>query len=192
MRQQLEEYREDWSAADGEAIEPAAQRVSGRVKWFDMVKGFGFLVADDGGGDILIHYNLLAEIGRKAIPEGALADVDVRAGPRGRQATRIHGVEIPENGLEARPAPRGQPRLDPLDFIGEAGEFVTVSVRWFNRTKGYGFLLCDDGVSQVFVHAETVRRCGLDGLHPGQHLEARIADGPRGALAVEVRPDLHA
>jgi CspA family cold shock protein len=191
MRQQLEEYREDWGATDGEAMDPPPLRLSGRVKWFDMVKGFGFLVADDGGGDILIHYNLLAEIGRKAIPEGALADVDVRAGPRGRQAVRIHSVDIPDDVAAARPAPRGQPRLDPLDFMGEAGDFVGVSVRWFNRTKGYGFLLCDDGISQVFVHAETVRRCGLDGLHPGQLLEARIADGPRGALAVEIRPDLN-
>lgn len=156
----------------------------GRVKWFDAVKGYGFLVPDDGGSDVLLHYNLLAPHGRKTLPEGARLVAQVMAGPRGRQARELLEVEAEE---EPRPRPQPQsagPRVDPLDFLDAAGDFEQVEVRWFNRAKGYGFLLRSDGVTQVFVHMETVRRAGFATLLPGQFCSARIHDGPRGALAV--------
>ena len=171
----------------GDAIGPdGADVICGRVKWFDAVKGYGFLVPDAGGADILLHYNLLAEHGRKSLPVGARLVAQVVDGPRGRQARALLEVEAPE---EERPRPRPQPagpRLDPLDFLAEAGDFEQVEVRWFNRAKGYGFLLRSDGVTQVFIHMETVRRAGLATLLPGQICAARVHDGPRGALAVEL------
>jgi CspA family cold shock protein len=166
--------------------------LSGRVKWFDMVKGFGFVMPDDGQGDILIHYNLLARYGRKSLPEGARVVVEAVQGPRGRQASALTEIDlsaatVPE---QDRPARMGN-RVDPMAHIDEAGDFEPVHVRWFNRVKGYGFLLRNDGETQVFVHMETVRRGGLDTLQPGEALDARVYDGPRGALAVAIRaPDI--
>lgn len=173
----------------GEAVgEACPESVGGRVKWFDAVKGYGFLVPDDGGPDVLLHYNLLAPHGRKSLPEGTRLLAVVSAGPRGRQASELLMVEAVE---EQRPRPAQQPagpRLDPLEFLDDAGAFEDVEVRWFNRAKGYGFLLREDG-AQVFVHMETVRRAGVSTLLPGQRCAVRVHEGPRGALAVvlEVR-----
>ncbi|MGL6042586.1 MAG: cold-shock protein, partial [Sandaracinobacteroides sp.] len=136
------------AAADG-----CGERICGRVKWFDLVKGYGFVTPDDGGGDIMVHYNLLGPLGRKSLPEGAVITVLVRQGPRGRQAAEILDLDLSKAiGPDLdRVAERNPNRVDPLDFVGEAGDFEPVEVRWFNRAKGYGFLLRDDGVTQVFV-----------------------------------------
>jgi CspA family cold shock protein len=157
--------------------------VEGRVKWFDGTRGYGFLVAPDGGADILLHYNLLVRHGRKRLPEGARVTALVRDGPRGRQAVELVAVDLADAGMSASGGPG---RVDPLEFLDAAGPFEPVEVRWFNRTRGYGFLLAADGQTQIFVHMETVRRGGLEMLEPGQKLLARSFAGPRGALAVAV------
>jgi CspA family cold shock protein len=59
---------EDTSAAT--EMEP----VAGRVKWFDATRGFGFVVSDDLEGDILLHFSVLREHGRRSVPEGALIE----------------------------------------------------------------------------------------------------------------------
>ena len=53
--------------ASGEAL----SRASGIVKWFDGTRGYGFLVPDDGDGDILVHFSILRDHGRRTLPEGA-------------------------------------------------------------------------------------------------------------------------
>jgi len=159
-----------------------------RVKWFDAVKGYGFLVPQEGGGDILIHYNLLAGLGRKTLPEGVSLTALVKEGPRGLQAAELRDVDM-STAVEITavpPAPRRTDRSDPMALACDAGDFEPVTVRWFNRTKGYGFILCADGMTQAFVHVETVRRGGFEALESDQPLRARIAHGPRGALVVEV------
>ncbi len=181
---------QEWRCAAGPGSEERAapetgEIVNGRVKWFDAVKGFGFLVPDDGSGDVLLHYNLLATYGCKTLPEGALLGAMVINADRGRQAVSLIGVEQIPRETPVRRAPKlAANRSTPLDFLDVAGDFEPVEVRWFNRAKGYGFLLRGDGVTQVFIHMETVRRAGFAGLQPGDRCEARIHDGPRGALAV--------
>ncbi len=169
-------------------VSEESETITGRVKWFDVVKGYGFVTPDDDGGDVLLHYNLLSRHGRKSLPEGTFVSAVVRQGPRGRQASDLLEIDLSQaTGPDPdRVAPRSSNRVEPLDFIGEAGDFEPVQVRWFNRAKGYGFLLRDDGETQIFVHMETVRRGGFETLLPGQSLRARVHDGPRGALAVVV------
>lgn len=164
-------------SGEAQATAPLAT-LSGAVKWFDMLRGYGFFVPDDGAGDVLLHYSLLDGDGARALVPGARVTALVREGPRGRQAVSIIAVVPVETG-EAEPD-----SLPPLGPLPEG--FEPVQVRWFNRAKGYGFLLLADGFTQAFVHMETVRRAGYDMLEPGQRLVARIETGPRGALAVEL------
>lgn len=176
----------EWGVAQADAPEHAA--VSGRVKWFDAVRGYGFVVPDDGGSDILLHYNLLVPHGRKTLPEGAMVSVEVCEGQRGRAARRIVLLDLNAAAPPVPNAPcaRNADRIDPTDYLDSAGDFAAVQVRWFNRSKGYGFLLGEDGVTETFIHMETVRRAGFETLEPGQHVRARISQGPRGALAVVI------
>ncbi|MFA7440959.1 MAG: cold shock domain-containing protein [Sphingomonadaceae bacterium] len=176
------------AAVEALPADAGAGVVAGQVKWFDGVRGYGFMVPEDGGGDVLVHYNLLTPYGRKTLPEGTRVIATVRAGARGRQAQSLLSIDLSTaTGPDADRIERNNAnRVDPLKFIDQAGGFEPVTVRWFNRARGYGFLLASDAQTQIFVHMETVRRGGFETLTPGQGLQARVFHGPKGDLAVVV------
>lgn len=153
-----------------------------RVKWFNVDKGYGFVRREDAGEldpDIMLHAAVLRPVGRREVREGARIVVEVERGPRGLQVVRVLDVD------EAGPVPVSTPR--PRAPSDAASTVMQVTVKWFNRTKGYGFLQVDDSGPDVFVHAETFRQGGLIEPPPGLRLEARVAKGPKGLVAVDVR-----
>lgn len=167
-------------------------RVAGRIKWFDATRGFGFLISDQCDGDVLVHFSVLRDHGRRSLPEGALIECIVEQQDRGLQARRIVSIDLSEAlPSPARPSIPAADRADRQALADAAGTFEPVEVKWFNRVKGYGFLnrTVDDvaDAADVFIHMETVREAGIPDLLPGQRIEARIAEGRKGLTAIEVR-----
>ena len=181
----------DGNIDSGEIDDGDGFRVTGRIKWFDATRGFGFLVSDRCEGDVLIHFSVLRDHGRRSLPEGALIECIVEQQDRGLQARRIISIDLSEAlPSPVRPAIPEADRADRQTLTDAAGTFEPVEVKWFNRVKGYGFLIrAGEPDADIFVHMETVRLAGLADLQPEDRIEARIANGRKGLTAVELRHD---
>jgi CspA family cold shock protein len=157
--------------------------LNGVIKWFDVSKGFGFIVPDNGMPDVLLHVTCLRRDGFQTAYEGARVVVEVSQRPKGLQAFRIVSMDESTALHPAQmPPPRTHVSVTPTSGLERA------QVKWFNRLRGFGFLSRGEGTPDIFVHMETLRRYGLTELKPGQWVLVRFGDGPKGLMAAEVRP----
>jgi CspA family cold shock protein len=153
--------------------------IAGRVKWFDLAKGYGFITAAEG--DILLHQSCVRQSGFRSALEGASVVCEAAEGPRGLQATRLLSLDNSTAGMQS-PPPERAPR-----YVAEPhGPAFEATVKWFNRSKGYGFISRGQGTADIFIHMETLRRCAIGELEEGQRVRIRIGDGPKGELAAEI------
>lgn len=156
--------------------------VGGRVKWFDVAKGFGFVVPDTGGADILLHITTLKRDGFGVVAEGARVVIEAGRRNKGMQALRIISVDATTALHPAElPPPRTHVHVTPTSG------YERVVVKWFNRLRGFGFVTKGEGHPDIFVHMEVLRRFGIQDLTPGQFVFVRFGDGPKGKMAAEVR-----
>lgn len=157
--------------------------ISGHIKWFDVAKGFGFIVPDGGGEDILLHVTCLRRDGYSTVLEGSRIVCEVQRGDRGMQAFRVLSMDqstaVPPS---MTPPARTHAQVVPTSDLERA------VVKWFNRTKGYGFISRGEGTEDIFVHMETLRRFGIAELRPGQEVLVRFGNGSKGLMAAEIHP----
>ena len=175
----------DIDADSGEVLDLV--EISGTIKWFDVGKGYGFIVPDNELPDILLHVTCLRSGGFQTALEGARVVCEAQKQARGYQAFRIISMDETDAVL---PTPN-QPSRTYAEVKPSSG-LERAIVKWFNRTKGFGFLTRGEGTKDIFVHMETLRRYGLTELRPGQSVLVRFGESGKGLMAAEIYADVGA
>ena len=160
-------------------------QVTGFVKWFDVARGYGFIIPDSGIRDVLIHLSCLLRDGFTAPLEGTRVVCEVVERQKGYQCLRVLDVDT---STAINPVERvARTHVD----VEANAEWRKATVKWFNRTRGFGFATEGEGAPDIFIHMETLRKTAIAELMPDQIVYVRFGDGPKGKMAAEVRLSLN-
>jgi len=190
-----------------------ASRLTGKIKWFNRSKGFGFIVPDDGTSDVFLPLAVLERSGFSDAPDGASVTIDWMQGPKGRAATQV--LELDTSTAQPRAPREGRFRQREGGGYGDRGggysergggygergggygdrggeggggpaESLDGVVKWYDPARGFGFILPNDGGKDIFVHVTALRRSGLEGLEPGQPVRMMVSQARRGREASSI------
>lgn len=164
------------------------------VKWFKADKGYGFVELSGGQGDAFLHANALQSSGHENVSPGSKLKVMVGSGAKGAQVTRVVEVDTSTATPGERPARNeggggfGGGSRAPRRAAPDPSSAVAISgrVKWFDESKGFGFVAGDDGGKDVFVHISVLGASGLSNLAEGQAVNMRVVDTPKGREAVSL------
>jgi CspA family cold shock protein len=169
---------------------------NGTVKFFNVSKGFGFIAPERGGDDVFVHASALERAGIRSLNEGDLVSFEVE---EDRRSGKLSATNVQLTG--SGPAPSGRPAPRAQGGFERSGGSASRSfggtpaqgggrgtVKWFNPTKGFGFIEPEAGGQDVFVHISAVERAGLRELREGQVLSFEVEESRNGkAAAVNLR-----
>ena len=145
----------------------------GKVKFFNVQKGFGFIQLDGGGEDVFVHISQVERAGLEGLAEGQELQFNLvdRGGKISAADLQVVGDVIKVEQKAAGP----QREL--------TGEKATGTVKFFNSMKGFGFITRDDGKEDAFVHISAVERSGLQGINEGDRFEFDLEVDRRGKFS---------
>ncbi len=180
----------------GPQVLASGPEVGASVKWFNSEKGFGFVELADGSGDVFLHANALSSAGHTSVNPGTTLNVRIGQGPKGRQVAEVLTVDT---STEEAPRPRaafnpagprpsfgggGRPAR-PAPDLSHAQDLRGI-VKWYNSTKGFGFITPENGGKDIFIHASALERSGLSGLNEGQAVDVKVVQGQKGPEAADI------
>ncbi len=153
------------------------EKMQGHVKWFDAARGYGFLIVEDHEGDVLMHANVLKSFGRSSVSEKSIIEFEAQKTEKGLQVIRIHEIRNPIRGGSGAECANKE-----LKQYSKK-ELKPARVKWFNKSKGFGFANVFQTTEDVFLHAELLKKYGLSELQVGEAIVIQISDGPKGKMA---------
>src|SRR6476619_3475261 len=132
----------------------ASIELRGKVKWFNAVKGYGFLALEVDNSDAFLHVTTLRQSGHEDLKPGATVSCSGVRGPKGWQVMKVLDVDS-STCVSTTPKPPPAPEGIAV------GEYINALVKWYNNERGYGFVTREAAGGGAEV--DGAHRRGLEG-----------------------------